>query len=69
MVELTDLERKKLGGRASAYVEEHGFSFGRGVLLVADRYETPRGVRRTLTRVYGPPSTRSRGEVAYWDVR
>lgn len=64
----TTLE-KRLGKRAAEYVVEHSIStLGGRVRLVADEYETPKGVARTLSRVLGTPYTLDRGEVAYWDV-
>jgi hypothetical protein len=59
---------RRLGTRATAYVEEHALPpCGRG-RLVPDTERTPNGVARTLTRVYGRPWTVDRGEVAYWEI-
>ncbi len=43
-------------------------SVGRTVYLVALRYETPAGVERTLTRVYGRARVPGAGETAYWEI-
>jgi hypothetical protein len=66
---LTAAARRRLGARASEYVDEHCIrTRGGGALLVADRVETPQGVYRTLSRLYGRPATIDRGEVAYWEI-
>lgn len=66
---LNDAVRRRLGKLASAYVEEYAIlSRGGTVYLVADRYETPRGVERTLTRVYGRARVPGDGETAYWEI-
>lgn len=64
---LNEKARRRLGKRASAYVEQHAIlARDRTFYLVANRYETPSGVARTLTRVYG--RARVHGETAYWVI-
>ena len=58
----------RLGKRAGAYVAEHARVATSGVYLIPDLTGTPAGVVRTLTRLYGPPATIDRGEIAYWAV-
>lgn len=58
----------KIGKRAYEYVKTHALRTRDGSTIVALRYETPRGIERTLTRLFGRPTTRDRGEVAYWDI-
>jgi len=70
MMILSDKGERRMGKRAAKYVRDCGFTSLDGAsLLVADVYETPAGVRRTLSRCYGRPTTRGRGEVAYWEIR
>lgn len=66
---ISQSEIRRMGVRAAAYVEAHHIvPIGGGVILVANRYETPRGVARTLTRLYGRPATIGGGEVGYWRI-
>lgn len=59
------LTRQRLA-EAASYVSEHlGYTLG-GTPIVADLYETPERVRRTLTRLYGTPQVPGDGETAYW---
>jgi len=61
--------RLRAGKRAAAYIEEHACATTGGkVLAIPDLAETPAGVRRTLTRLLGRPTTVDRGETAYWFV-
>ena len=65
---LTPAAQRRLGKRASAFVTESGYLSHRNRdILVAD-YQTPTGVERTLTRLYGRSTTVDRGELAYWHV-
>jgi len=62
---------RRLGKRAASYLEDHAIDVGRHgqrSVILADRYETPDGVVRTLTRRYGRPRTIDRGETAYWSI-
>lgn len=69
MMILSDTGARRMGTRAAKYVRDCGFTSLDGAsLLVADVYETPAGVRRTLTRLYGRPTPRS-PEVEYWEIR
>lgn len=70
---LTDRARCKLGLRASAWVDAHAHPAvdvmgGQGgqALMVADGEGILSGVEKTLSRLFGPPQTIDRGEVAYW---
>ena len=67
-MQVTNRYRRLLGVRASAYVEEHYYRTPGGSCLVPDMPRTPDGIVRALTRVFGRPTTRERGELAYWDV-
>lgn len=61
------LTRKRLDAAAD-YVTGHlSHSIG-GAPMVADRYETPRAVVRTMTRIYGSPRIPGDGETAYWRI-
>lgn len=50
------------------YVKEH-FIYSRGNHpMVADRFETPFVVNRTLTYIYGTPRIPGDGETAFWMI-
>jgi len=65
---LSERGERRVGKRAAKYVREHSITARDGALLVADMHEIPDGVARTLTRLYGRPTTIDRGEVAYWAI-
>jgi hypothetical protein len=67
-MEITRTAARRLGTRATAYVEEHALPPCWRGRLVPETERTPESVARTLTRVYGRPSTVDRGEVAYWEI-
>jgi hypothetical protein len=59
----------KLGKHAGAYVAARGYRWIEdGPVMVPDDEQTPRGVARTLTRVYGAPTSADRCEVAFWAI-
>ena len=39
-----------------------------GQPILAERYETPDDVSRTLTRIYGTPVVARDSETAYWEI-
>jgi hypothetical protein len=53
---------------AAAYVQLHAMRFSGHPPKLADRYETPVRVRRTLERIYGTARIPGDGEVAYWSL-
>lgn len=64
-----DIARRRLGVRACEYIDDAiTTTTPSGVELLADRYDTPAGVARTLTRVLGSPRIPGDGEVAYWEL-
>jgi hypothetical protein len=67
-MEITRTAARRLGTRATAYVEEHALPPCWRGRLVPETERTPESVARTLTRVYGRPWTVDRGEVAYWEI-
>jgi hypothetical protein len=67
-MEITRTAARRLGTRATAYVEEHALPPCWRGRLVPETERTPESVARTLTRVYGRPFTVDRGEVAYWEI-
>jgi hypothetical protein len=76
MITLTDSAKKRLGQRASQYIEdkatqwmlagERGQRRGRPALCPV--HKASDAVRHTIGRVYGSPATIDRGETEYWEI-
>jgi hypothetical protein len=56
-MDITRTAARRLGTRATAYVEEHALPPCWRGRLVPETERTPESVARTLTRVYGRPFT------------
>lgn len=69
MIALSDRARKKLGKRASAYVESHMRErwYAHGWSVYADHKGITDPIRATITRRYGTPAVNQVGSV-FWII-
>lgn len=58
----------RINQQTKTYIAENSFPSTGEDRLVADVYGIPARVEKTLTRLFGRPETKDRGEVAYWTV-